>query len=215
MSDRVRVLIADDHRVIAAGLAALIRGTSDLDVVGVAHSAQEAIDSAAATAPDVILLDHFLPDRTGVDAIGELQRSDPDGAVVMLTSATDDAVLAAAFEAGATGHLLKTEAADQVLDAIRQAARGESLISPEILASVLRRAKSRHAAQSRRTTPPLTRRETDVLRELAAGRGTREIAETLGLTVTTVRTYVQEILRKLDSRSRLQAVMRAVNDGLI
>lgn len=115
MAERVRALVADDHRVIAEGVAALIRATEDLEVVGVAHSSAEALESAAATAPDVILLDHFLPDRTGVETITELKRSRPESAVLMLTSATDEDVLAAAFAAGAAGHLLKTLAADQVL----------------------------------------------------------------------------------------------------
>lgn len=213
MSKRVRVLVADDHRVIAEGLAALIHGTDDLEVVGVAHSAAEAIDRAMAVAPDVILLDQMLPDRTGVEAIGDIKQRRPDAAIVMLTASTDEAVLAAAFEAGAAGHLLKTEAAEQVLDAIRLAAHGEILISPGTLARVVSHAKA-DPARSHRSSQ-LTPRETQVLRALAAGRQTREIADQLGLTVTTVRTYVQEILRKLESRSRLQAVMKAVREGLL
>ncbi|MBI2323723.1 MAG: response regulator transcription factor [Chloroflexi bacterium] len=203
----------DDHRVIAEGLAALIEDTDDLEVVGIAGSARDAIGATATLAPDVILLDHLLPDRTGVEAIGEIKASCPDAAVVMLTSATDDAVLAAAFDAGAAGHLLKTEAAAQVLEAIRNAARGESHISRTALAGVLRRAKA--VAPDRRRTDPLTPREMDVLRALAAGRSTSEIADLLGLTISTVRTYVQEILRKLGSRSRLQAVMHAAREGLL
>ncbi len=213
MRERVSVLVADDHRVIAEGLAALIRGTDDLRVAGVAHSAAEAIEKLTAAAPDVILLDQLLPDRTGVEAIGEIKRRRPDAAIVMLTSSTDEGVLAAAFDAGAAGHLLKTEAAERVLDAIRLAARGEILISSATLARVVSHAKE--VASRAHRSSPLTPRETEVLRELAAGRHTREIADRLGLTVTTVRTYVQEILRKLGSRSRLQAVMKAVHDGLL
>jgi DNA-binding NarL/FixJ family response regulator len=209
----VRVLVADDHRVIAEGLAALIRMTEDLEVVALAGTAQETIAAAVATEPDVILLDHFLPDRTGVDAIRELRSKRPEAAVVMLTSATDETVLAAAFSAGAAGHLVKTEAAANVLDAIRSAARGESFIAHATLQGVLRQAKSGNVKPARAN--PLTPRETDVIRELAAGRRTAEIAEDLGLTVPTVRTYVQEILRKLESRSRLQAVMRAVELRII
>lgn len=208
MPERLRVLVADDHRVIAEGLAALIGRTDDLEVVALAGTAAEAVAAAAATKPDVILLDHFLPDRAGVDAISDLRSSSPDVAVVMLTSSTDEAVLAAAFAQGAAGHLMKTEAAAQVLDAIRTAARGESFVSRSTLQGVLRQAKSVSARTER--SNPLTPRETDVIRRLATGMRTAEIADDLGLTIPTVRTYVQEILRKLDSRSRLQAVMRAV-----
>ncbi len=213
MPERVSVLVTDDHRVIAEGLAALIRGTDDLEVAGVAHSAAEALERVSVVAPDVILLDQLLPDRTGVEVIGEIKRRQPDAAIVMLTSSTDESVLAAAFEAGAAGHLLKTEAAEQVLDAIRLAARGEILIAGATLARVVSHAKQDPARAHR--SSPLTPRETEVLRELAAGRQTREIADQLGLTVATVRTYVQEILRKLESRSRLQAVMKAVREGLL
>lgn len=213
MPERVSVLVVDDHRVIAEGLAALIRGTDDLEVAGVAHSAAEALEGLSAVAPDVILLDQLLHDRTGVEVVGEIKSRQPDAAIVMLTSSTDESVLAAAFEAGAAGHLLKTEAAEQVLDAIRLAARGEIHISAATLARVVSHARE-ETSHSHRSSP-LTPRETEVLRELAAGRQTREIADRLGLTVATVRTYVQEVLRKLESRSRLQAVMKAVREGLL
>jgi DNA-binding NarL/FixJ family response regulator len=199
--------------VIAEGLAALIGATDDLQVVALTGTAGETIEAASATQPDVILLDHFLPDRTGIEVIGELKATHPDTAVVMLTSATDETVLAEAFAAGAAGHLVKTEAAAQVLDAIRSAARGESFVSHATLQGVLRQAKSATRRSARQS--PLTPRETEVIKLLAAGRRTSEIAEDLGLTIPTIRTYVQEILRKLGSRSRLQAVMRAVDLGIV
>ena len=155
----MRVLVVDDHRVIAEGLTALIEDTDDLEVVGIAGSARNAIEATARLAPDVILLDHLLPDRTGVEAIGEIKASCPDAAVVMLTSATDDALLAAAFDAGAAGHLLKTEAAGRVLEAMTGTTARAACLSPfpgrqcrpaAARRSTRRRTQCRSAGQDRR-----------------------------------------------------------------
>jgi two-component system nitrate/nitrite response regulator NarL len=208
VADPIRILIVDDHEVIAEGLAVLASSSPDLLVVGLAHTAEAGLRSAAGTRPDVVLLDHHLPDRSGVQIIGELKHLLPDSAVIMLTSDDSDDLLVSAFEAGAAGYLLKTRAASDVIDAIRSAAAGEMLVSEGTLSRVLRhqRARAVHAAKTAET---LTEREIAVVRGLASGLDTKAIALELGLTVSTVRTYVQVILRKLDAHSRLQAVMRA------
>lgn len=208
MSEAIRVLIVDDHEVIAEGLKVLIGGAPDMLVVGLAHDAAAGLRLAAEAGPQVVLLDHHLPDRPGTQIIGELRQIAPDVAVVMLTSDDGDEVLANAFEAGAAGYLLKTRAAGDVISAIRSAAAGEMLVSEATLARLLRHEKTRAALHAQSTTP-LTERELDVLRGLAAGLDTKAIAERFGLTISTVRTYVQVILGKLDAHSRLQAVMRA------
>lgn len=214
VSEAIRVLIVDDHEVIAEGLKVLIGAAPDIRVVGLAHDAAAGLRLAADARPQVILLDHHLPDRPGTEIIGELRRLAPDGAVVMLTSDDADEVLANAFEAGAAGYLLKTRAAGDVISAVRSAAAGEMLVSEATLARLLRHEKTRAARQAQVTTS-LTERELDVLRGLAAGLDTKAIAERFGLTVSTVRTYVQVILRKLDAHSRLQAVMRAHERGML
>lgn len=213
MSEPIRVLIVDDHKVIAEGLSILISTAPDLVVAGVAHTAADGLRLAAEVAPDVVLLDHYLPDRTGVDITIDLRRLVPTAAVVILTSEDDDDVLARAFEAGAAGYLLKTQAAQHVIDAIRTAAAGEMLVSAGMLTRVLERQKRRMAAPT--TADELTAREMEVLQALAAGLDSRAIAQELGLTVSTIRTYVQVILRKLDAHSRLQAVMRAHERGML
>jgi DNA-binding NarL/FixJ family response regulator len=168
---------------------------------------------AAETTPRVVLLDHYLPDRTGVEITAELKDAAPGAAVVILTSQDDDDVLAGAFEAGASGFLLKTEAAQHVIEAIKTAAAGEMLVTATALTRVLRRPRR----DPRRGAPPidLTDRERAVLRLLAQGLDSRAIAEESGLTLATVRTYVQTVLRKLGAHSRLQAVMRAQEYGLL
>lgn len=204
----------DDHEVIAEGLRLLITSSADLLVVGLAHTASDGLRLAAEARPDVVLLDHHLPDRTGVEIVAELKQLLPESAVVILTSDDSDDVLVSAFEAGAAGYLLKTRAATQVIDAIRDAASGEMLVSEGTLARVLRHQKARTAREVK-ASAGLTDRELEVLRCLAIGLGTRAIAKQLGLTVSTIRTYVQVILHKMDAHSRLQAVMRARERGML
>jgi DNA-binding NarL/FixJ family response regulator len=213
VTEPIGVLIVDDHVVIAEGLGVLIAADAEMRVTGIAHTAADGLRLAAETSPRVVLLDHYLPDRTGVEIVTQLKTLAPGAAVIILTSQDDDEILAGAFEAGASGFLLKTQAAGHVIEAIKSAAAGEMLVSAPTLTRVLRHTR-RHA---RTGGPPLdlTERERDVLRLLGEGLDSRAIAEESGLTVATVRTYVQTILRKLDAHSRLQAVMRAKEYGLL
>lgn len=213
MAERIGVLIVDDHVVIAEGLGVLIAADSELEVTGIAHTAAEGLRLAAETTPRVVLLDHYLPDRTGVEITARLKQLAPDAAVVILTSEDDDEVLAMAFHAGASGFLLKTQAAQHVIETIKAAAAGEMLVSAAALTRVLRRPRT----DARKAAPAidLTQRERSVLRLLAEGLDSRAIAEESGLTVATVRTYVQTILQKLGAHSRLQAVMRAKEFDLL
>ncbi|MBI2982941.1 MAG: response regulator transcription factor [Chloroflexi bacterium] len=212
MRTRVKVLIVDDHAVFAEGLSLIIESAPDLDPVGVAHTAADGLRLAAERRPDVILLDHHLPDRSGADVTAEFNALAGNVAVLILTSDASEEVLLAAFEAGAAGYLLKTKAAKQVLEAIRHAAAGETLINASTLARVLKRRT--HADQDD-ATPRLTDRELEVLRAMAEGLDTAAIGRRLGVTGATTRTYIQNILRKLDAHSRLQAVVRAKSQRLL
>jgi DNA-binding NarL/FixJ family response regulator len=213
MSENITVLVVDDHEVFAEGLRLLIDAAPDLESVGMAPTAAAGLKLAAECRPDVILLDHHLPDRTGAAATADFKQRLPDTAVVILTSDASEQPLLAAFEAGATGYLLKTKAARQVLQAIRQAAAGETLINAATLGRVLRyRDDLERVAQER---PHLSERELQVLRAMADGLDTLAICKQLGVTNSTTRTYVQSILRKLDAHSRLQAVVRANRYGLL
>lgn len=212
MTPRVKVLIVDDHAVFAEGLSLIIDSAPDLEPVGVAHTAEDGLRLAAERRPDVVLLDHHLPDRSGAQVTGEFNALAEDLAVLILTADASEDVLLAAFEAGAAGYLLKTKAAKQVLEAIRHAATGETLINASTLARVLgRRAEMDRGDAS----PRLTEREQEVLTAMAEGLDTASIAKSLGVTTATTRTYIQTILRKLDAHSRLQAVVRAKAAGLL
>lgn len=213
MTLRIKVLIVDDHAVFAEGLSLIIDSAPDLEPVGVAHTAEDGLRLAAERRPDVVLLDHHLPDRSGAEVTAEFNALAEDLAVLILTADASEDVLLAAFEAGAAGYLLKTKAANQVLEAIRHAATGETLINASTLARVLgRRAETDRGDAS---SPRLTEREQEVLRAMAEGLDTASIAKSLGVTTATTRTYIQTILRKLDAHSRLQAVVRAKASGLL
>lgn len=212
-AERTKVLIIDDHVVIAEGLAMLIDAAPDLTVVGLAQTASAGLMLAAERAPDVVLLDHHLPDGDGAGITADLKALRPGLAVLVLTSDASDHVLLAVFEAGADGYLLKTKAAREVLQAIRHAASGETLITAGTLARVLRHQSD--AARTRAERPHLTERERQVLRTMAEGLDTAAIARRLNVTIATARTYIQAVLDKLDAHSRLQAVVRARQLGLL
>lgn len=211
MTAAIGVLLVDDHEVFAEGLAMIIGSAPDLACVGVAHTAAEGLRLARERRPAVVLLDHHLPDRKGADATEEFIAIG-DVAVVILTSDTSEEVLFTAFEAGAVGYLLKTRAAQHVLDAVRHAASGETLISASTLARVLRKRAERRPLHS---SPHLSEREREVLAAMGEGLDTAAISERLGVTVATTRTYIQNVLGKLEASSRLQAVVRAKRYGLI
>lgn len=211
MSERVGVLIVDDHEVFAEGMAMIVASAPDLRCSGVAHTARDGLRLARELKPDVVLLDHHLPDRSGASAVGDFAAAGA-GAIVILTSDTSEDVLLASFEAGAAGYLLKTRAAQHVLEGIRHAAAGETLISASTLARVLQR---RTRSDGERERHQLTEREMDVLEAMADGLDTSAIGERLGVTVSTTRTYIRSVLEKLEARSRLQAVVRAKQVGLL
>lgn len=212
MTEKIKVLIVDDHEVFAEGVGLIIESAPDMDPVGVAHTAGEGLRLAAERQPDVVLLDHHLPDRSGAEITAELSALPGNAAVVILTSDASEDVLLAAFEAGAAGYLLKTKAAKQVLEAIRHAASGETLINASTLARVLTRRRQADHSEDR---PHLTDRELDALKAMGEGLDTAQISDRLGVSTATTRTYVQTILRKLDAHSRLQAVVRAKGYGLL
>ena len=208
----IRVLLVDDHAVFCDALSAILGLEPDMEVVGRGASVREAVDQARALHPDVVLLDVHLPDGSGVEAASRIKKEQPATQVVMLTSDEEESVLRSAVDAGVTGYLSKHEAAPQVLQAVRSAARGEALIAPYMLARLLSGIK-----RSEGSLPPgpLSPRELDVLGELALGRDNDMIARSLRLSPNTVRTHIQNILSKLGVHSKLEAVSRAVREGWV
>ena len=206
-----RVLIVDDHEVLAASLAQVLDHEPDLDVVGSAGTLERARALIATEAPDVVLLDHRLPDGDGVEAIAGLLEMHPAASVVVLTATTADHVLVAAIEGGASGFVSKTRGIAEVTSAVRAAAAGESVISPELLARLLPRLHRREAVARNQ----LTDREREVLELLAEGLSNAAIADRLFVSVHTVRNHVANLSSKLGAHSKLEALSIAVREGLL
>jgi DNA-binding NarL/FixJ family response regulator len=207
----IRVLIVDDHEMLASSLAMVLDAEGDITSVGVATTLAQARSLIGTTHPDVLLLDHRMPDGDGVAAISGLRALRPSVGVVVLTASSADHVLLAAIEAGASGFLSKTRSVDEVTAAVRAAAAGESVISPEMLARLLPRF-GRGGPQS---MGELTDRERDVLALVAEGLSNAAIAERLVVSVHTVRNHIASLSAKLGAHSKLEALSIAVRRGLL
>lgn len=211
----VTVFVVDDHTLLRRGLIALLSQDAGLRVVGEAADAGEALRLVPGLAPDVVLLDNHLPGVLGVDAIAGLREASPGSRVVMLTVSEDGQDLAAALRNGAQGYLLKTIDGDLLAEAIRRAARGEPVVSPEMMGKLVAAFQSQGVPEPLPPEPegapasPLSPREEDVLREIARGASNKEIARALDIAETTVKIHVQHILRKLGLSSRVQAAVYA------
>ena len=210
-AEPARVVIVDDHEVLAASLAQVLDHEPDLDVIGSAGTLEKARVLLATESPDVVLLDHRLPDGDGVEAIPDLLTLCPGASIVVLTATTADHVLVAAIEGGASGFVSKTRGLDEVTSAVRAAAAGESVISPEMLARLLPRLHRREAEPRDK----LTEREREVLQLLAEGLSNAAIAERLFVSVHTVRNHVANLSTKLGAHSKLEALSIAVREGLL
>ena len=211
-----RVLIVEDHQVVAEGLAILLGEQPDLAVVGWATTVAEAERLAATEPVDVVVLDYWLPDRTGAEAVAALRAYRPDAAVVFLSADDSDEVILAALEAGASGYLVKSSGGADVAGAVRRAAEGEILIPARQLAALLtrRRQQARQQADQSRRLASLTPREREILGLMAEGMDNREIAQRLSISYATVRSHVRHLLGKLGARSKLEAVVRAADWNL-
>jgi NarL family two-component system response regulator LiaR len=218
----IRVVIADDHRVVRDGLCYLLSQEPDIEVAGEAGDGRQAVDVVVATRPDVLLLDLYMPGLDGHAVLAALRDhpalddttlDDPaldvprQPAVVVLTSAAEDEHLLRAMQAGATSYLLKTSPADHVIAAVRHAAAGTASLSPELL--------TRLTQALRRPPPPdplrpLSPREREVLRLIAQGHSNRQIAKELAIGEQTVKTHVRGILTKLSLQDRVQAAIFAL-----
>ena len=206
----IRVLIVDDHEVVAASLARVLDEEPDLSTVGLAQTLAQARARVQTSSPDVLILDRRLPDGDGVAAIPELRALRPSMNVVVLTGASSDDVLVRALEAGAAGFLSKTRSLAEVTTAVRAAAQGEASISPELLARLLPR-----LTRTGGTQPALTKREEEVLAMLAQGLSNASIAAELDVSVNTVRNHVANLSAKLGAHSKLEAMSIAIQRGLL
>jgi DNA-binding NarL/FixJ family response regulator len=202
--------VVDDHRLVARGVAAMLETESDLKVVGTAASAGEALDKAAACQPDVVLMDYRLPDSNGIAASRPIRAVLPDVQFVMITASADYTTLNDAIEAGFAGFVEKSADIEELVAAVRAAAAGDAHFStPTLLKLVQRRRSGTPSIEA------LSARELEVLRAMAAGRGTNEIASDLIISPNTVRNHVRSVLQKLEAHSKLEAVVIAAKAGVI
>lgn len=205
----IRVVIADDHEVVRRGIVLTLEGQPDLLVVGEAATGAEAVALALATRPDVTLLDIQMPDMDGIAAARAI-RAAHAGAVLILSSYSDDARIYAAMRADIQGYLLKEMSGGALVEAVRGAARGEPQLHPKIARRLMQR-----AAPPEDPIALLSQREQAVLRLVAGGRSNKEIGLALELTEQTVKTYIRDILNKLNVADRTQAALLAVRYGLV
>ncbi|MGY1778942.1 response regulator [Geodermatophilus sp. SYSU D01036] len=204
----IRVLVVDDHPVVRGGLVGWLAAQADLDVVGEAGDGQEALAQVAATRPDVVLMDLRMPRMDGVTAIERLAGTHPGVRVLVLTTYDTDADIVRAVAAGATGYLLKDAPLPQLADAVRAAARGETVLAPPVAARLVSRMRAPAAEEP-------TPRELEVLAGVARGLTNAEIGRELFIGEATVKTHLLRVFAKLGVDDRTRAVMVAVERGLL
>jgi two-component system response regulator NreC len=208
----VRILIVDDHAVVRSGLRLLLEAEDDLEPVGEAGNARDAVFQARELKPDVILMDVVMPDQSGLDVVPTLLHERPETKVLVLSMQDDPQYVRQAFAAGASGYVLKEAADVEVVAAIREVARGGRYVNPELGARLV----TAETDELRRAEEdPLSDREREVLRLLALGHTNQEIAQQLFISVRTAETHRAHIMQKLRLSSRAELVRHALSQGLL
>ena len=215
--ERVRVIIVQDHPLLASAIARILMTESDLVVCGIARSGSEAASLAAREKPDVALLDFRLPDVSGPAAAGMILSATPRAAIVFHSAEESESDLLDAIDSGAIAYLTKSAAADQIVDAVRHAARGEVLIPVALFAKAIARQHrvNVQAAEHQKLRAQFTPRELEILHLLAEGLDTGSMARHLGIAQHTIEWHVRHVIEKLQVHSKLQAVIEAARKGLI
>jgi NarL family two-component system response regulator YdfI len=213
MSNPIRILVADDHLIIRQGLRLILETEDGFEMVGEAADGAEAVSLCADLKPDVVLMDLRMPGMDGLAAIERLRVEQPEVAVVILTTFNEDDLMMRGLRAGAKGYLLKDTDRETLFNTVRAAARGETLLKPEIIARVLSKAGETGAQAASATD--LTERELEVLRAVAQGERSKEIAVRLGISERTVKAHLASIYNRLGVDSRAAAIAVAAQKGLL
>ncbi|MEI2811201.1 MAG: response regulator transcription factor [Nocardioides sp.] len=215
-AEPIRVLVVDDQELFRRGLVMLLAVEPGVEVVGEAGDGVAGTQLAATVAPDVVLLDVRMPKRSGIDACRAIKEAVPSAKIIMLTASEEEADLYEAVKSGASGYLVKDSSIDEVAQAVRVVADGQSLISPSMAVKLIDEFKQMSRPQPD-SVPGLrlTERELEVLRLVAKGLNNREVAKQLFISENTVKNHVRNILEKLQLHSRMEAVMYAVREKLL
>ena len=206
--ERIRIVIADDHPVVRTGLEGMLAAQPDFDIIGEADDGAQAIALSAQLKPDLILMDLRMPKVDGVEAIKRIKQQQPEANILVLTTYDSDADILRAVEAGATGYLLKDAPRETLFQAVRNAARGESVLAPAVAARLMTRMRS-PAQES------LSAREIEVLTLVSRGKNNREVGKALHISVATVKTHLIHIYGKLNVNDRTAAVTVALERGIL
>lgn len=209
----IRIVIADDHLIIRQGIRMILETEKDLELVGEASDGSEALEICAVQLPDVVLMDLRMPGMDGLTAIEKLKDLHPEIAVVILTTFNEDELMVRGLKAGARGYLLKDTNREALFNTLHAAARGETLLSPEIMRRLIDRAE-KHTPNDQKETL-LTDREEEVLRAVASGERSKEVALRLGITERTVKAHLASIYNKLGVDSRAAAIAVAAQKGYL
>jgi DNA-binding NarL/FixJ family response regulator len=217
MTDGIRVLLVDDHQMFADALEILLSGTDGVDSMGTVPSGEAMLERCAGGCPDVVLMDIDLPGIDGIEATKRLRGICPDAQIVAVTALQSGDLMARAIEAGASGFVPKSQAADELVGVIHRAAAGEVVIPTEDLPATLQRLQDARASRTgeQRSAELLTPREVEVLQAIADGNSTDQIAASLFVSPHTVNGHVRSILTKLGVHSKLDAVLFGLRQGLI
>ena len=217
MTAPIRVLLVDDDALMRAGLEAILSSDSGVHVVGEASDGRVAVEQVRRLQPDVVLMDIRMPEVDGIAATREVVAASPEVRVVILTTFEDDDYIFGALTAGASGFLLKRTSPEQLLEALRAVAAGDSLLSPSVTRRVIDRMAALPSGEAilDRRLDALTAREREVLEQLARGLSNAEVAAALVIEESTVKTHVKRVLMKLGLRDRVQAVIFAYESGLV
>jgi len=213
MSNVIRLLIADDHLIVRQGLRLILETEEGFELVGEATDGAEAVELAGELHPDVILMDLRMPGMDGLTAIEQLAEKQPEVAIVILTTFNEDDLMVRGLRAGAKGFLLKDTDRETLFDSIRAAARGETLLKPDVMARLLAQTQAPGGAKSQPENIDLTEREMEVLQAAAQGKTSKEIAFTLGISERTVKAHLASIYQKLGVDSRAAAIAAAAGRG--
>ncbi|HOE71224.1 MAG TPA: response regulator transcription factor [Brevefilum sp.] len=211
----IKVLICDDQEIVCEGLKHILEADSEIKVVGVAHNGLEALDVAAETQPDLVLMDLKMPVMNGVQATRKLRELYPKVHILILTTYTDDEWLFNAIRSGASGYLLKDRPRKELIDAIKGTAAGEAYIDPSVARKVLENVNQPPEMRKAKIKISLSPRESEILHLLSMGLSNSDIAQRLFLSEGTVRNYMSDLFSKLDVSDRTQAVIVALRSGLV